>query len=201
MDDLNLMSFSVQGAHNLLQRCTTALKWAGLKFRADKSRSIVIIKGRSMNTTPFAVSPSSDPSVYSSFIPSIHTQPVKFLGRIIDGSLTDRKSIEELEDKLLSGLKIIDGSCFSGTQKLWIMQHLLIPRIQWPLLIYERPMSTAARLEQKISTFIRKCLHLHNSISSLWFYSADSPCPLPIKKSLTLVPKARKISGHFLLKH
>ena len=140
-------------------------------------------------------------NMYSSFIPFIHTQPVKFLGRIIDGSLTDRKSIEELEDKLLSGLKIIDGSCFSGTQKLWIMQHLLIPRIQWPLLIYERPMSTAARLEQKISTFIHKWLHLHNSISRLWFYSADSPCPLPIKKNLTLVPKARKISGHLFLKH
>ena len=48
---------------------------------------------------------SPDPSVYSSFIPSIHTQSVKFLGQIIDGSLMDRKSIEELEAKLLSGLK------------------------------------------------------------------------------------------------
>ena len=126
---LNLMS-SVQGAHTLLQRCTTAPKWAGLEFRADKSSSIVIIKGRSMNTTPFSVSPSSDPSVYSSFVPSVHTQPVKFLGRILDCLLTNRKSIEELEAKLLSGLKIINDSYFSGTQKLWIMQHLLIPRIQ-----------------------------------------------------------------------
>ena len=58
-----------------------------------------------MNTTPFSVLPSSDPSVYSSFIPSIHTKPVKFSGCIIDGSLTDRKSIEELEAKLLAGLK------------------------------------------------------------------------------------------------
>ena len=130
MDDINLMSFSVQGAHILLQCCTTTLKWTGLEFRADKLRSIVIIKGSSMNTTPFSLSPSSDPSVYSFFIPSIHTQQVKFLGRIIDGSLTNRKSIDELEDKLLSGLKINDGSYFSGTQKLWIMQHLLVPRIQ-----------------------------------------------------------------------
>ena len=61
----------------------------------------LIIKGRSMNTTPFASSPSSDPSDFSSFIPSIHTQPTtKFLGRIIDGSLTNRKPIEELEVKL-----------------------------------------------------------------------------------------------------
>ena len=38
MDDLNLMSSSVQCFHTLLQCCTTALKWADLKFRADKSR-------------------------------------------------------------------------------------------------------------------------------------------------------------------
>ena len=93
MDDLNLLSSSVQGAHTLLQHCTTALKWAGLEFKADKSRRIVIIKGSSMNTTLFSVSPSSDPSVYSSFIPFIHTQQVRFLGQILDGSLTDRKSI------------------------------------------------------------------------------------------------------------
>ena len=37
-------------------------------------------------------------------------------------------------------------------------------------------------------------------MSSLYFYSADSPRPLPIK-SLTSVLKARKISGHLLLKH
>ena len=56
MDDLNLLSSSVSGAKTLLHRCTKALKWAGLDFWADKSRSIVIIKGRSMNTTPFSVS-------------------------------------------------------------------------------------------------------------------------------------------------
>ena len=55
MDDLNLLSSSVSGAKTLLHQCTKALKWAGLDLQADKSRSIVIIKGRSMNTTPFSV--------------------------------------------------------------------------------------------------------------------------------------------------
>ena len=80
------------------------------------------------------------------------------------------------------------------------MQHLLISRIQWALLIHEMPMSLAARLEQKISSFICKWLYLHHSMSSLCFYSADSPCHLPVK-SLTSVLKASKISGHLLLKH
>ena len=129
MDDLSLMSSTVSGAQTLLSRCTTALTWAGLEFRAGKSCSIVIIKGRSMNSTPFSVSKATDQPESSSSIPSIHSRPVKFLGRIIDGSLSDRNSSVELADKLLAGLRIIDKSHFNGTQKLWILQHLLIPRI------------------------------------------------------------------------
>ena len=60
MDDLSLMSSTVSGAQTLLSWCITALNWAGLEFRADKSCSIVIVKGTSMNTTPFSVSKASD---------------------------------------------------------------------------------------------------------------------------------------------
>ena len=136
MDDLNLMTTKVSGAQTLLFRCITALTWAGLEFRADKSCSIVIVKGRSMNTTPFSVSKTSVHPEVSSPIPSIHSRPIKFLGRIIDGSISDRNSSAELTDKLLAGLSVIDKSHFTGTQKLQILQHLLIPRIKWPLLIY-----------------------------------------------------------------
>ena len=199
MDDLSLMSAKVSGAQTLLSRCITALTWAGLEFRADKSHSIVIVKGRSMNTTPFSVSKASVQPEVPSPIPSIHSRPIKFLGHIIDGSISDRNSSAELKDKLLAGLSVIDRSHFTGTQKLWIL-HLLIPRIQWPLLIYEIPISLAFKLEQKVSVFIRKWLHLHHSASSLCFYSSPSPCPLPIK-SLSSALKASKISGHLLLRN
>ena len=91
MDDINLMSSSVSGTQSLLDRCATVLKWAGIEFRADKSRSFVMIKGKSLNFTPFYVSKSPVPTDFSDYIPSIHSAPVKFLGRIIDGSISDRK--------------------------------------------------------------------------------------------------------------
>ena len=120
MDDMNLMSSSVSGAQNLLECCTTALKWAQMEFCTKKSRSFVIVKGRSLNTTPFSVYKPTDSTDFSSFIPSIHSEPIRFLGRIIDGSISDRKAIDELEKKLLDGLTILDKSCFKGPQKLWI---------------------------------------------------------------------------------
>ena len=193
IDDLKIMSSTVCGTKNLLSCCTIALKWAGLTFRADKSRSKVIIKRRSMNTTPFSVSSPREPSDFLSFIPSIHSKPIKFLGGIIDGSISDRKSLDELEKKLLDGVCIIDSSHFTGSQKSWFLQHLLIPCIQWPILIYEVPISLVSKLEQKASVYIRKWLKLHKSITSLSFYSSASPCPLPVR-SLRSVPNPPKLA-------
>ena len=103
IDDLNLMT------------TIAALTWAGRECRADKSCSIVIVKVRSINTTPFSVSKTSVHPEVSSPIPSIHSRPVKFLGPIIDGSISDRNSSAELTDKLLAGLSVIDKSHFTGT--------------------------------------------------------------------------------------
>ena len=92
MDDLSLMATKVFGAQTLLSQCTTTLTWAGLKSQARKSCSIVIVKGRSMKTTPFSVSKLSIHPKVSSPVPSIHSIPIKFLGRIIDCSISDRNS-------------------------------------------------------------------------------------------------------------
>ena len=37
-----------------------------------------------------------------------------------DGSISDRKCVDELEEKLHDGLSLIDKSYFKDTQKLWI---------------------------------------------------------------------------------
>ena len=48
----------------------------------------------------------------------------------MEGSISDRDSVDKLEKKLIIGLGIIDKFFFNGIQKMWILQHLLIPRIQ-----------------------------------------------------------------------
>ena len=97
---LSWMTTKVSGSQTLLSRCITALTRAGLEFRANKSHSIVIVKGRSMNATPFFVSKTSVHPEVSSPISSIHSRPIKFLGRIIDVSISDRNSSAEQTDFL-----------------------------------------------------------------------------------------------------
>ena len=120
-------------------------------------------------------------------------QDFKYFISYKDGSVSDRKSLDELEKKLLDSLNIIDSSHFTGSQKLWFLQHLLIPRIQWPILIYEVPISLVSKLEQAASVYIRKWIKLHKSITSLSFYSSASPCPLPVR-SLRSVPNPPKLA-------
>ena len=79
MDDVSLMPCTVSEAQTLLSWHTTTLTYVGLEFRADKSCSIVIIKGISMNTKPFPFSKAADQPETLSSIPSIHSNPVKFL--------------------------------------------------------------------------------------------------------------------------
>ena len=199
-DDLNLSSSSVSSAKTLLYWCTKALKWAGLDCWADKSRRIIISKGRSMNTTPSLCTRVKN--LFWLFIlytfQLFQTNKISGPYRIIGSSISVSKSLDELEKKLIIGGSIINKSVFNGTQKLYILQHLLIPRIPWPLLIYEVPISHVTKLEQKISSFIRKWLHLHKPISSLCFYSKAPPCPL-LNKSLTSVHQSAKISGLFIM--
>ena len=100
---------------------------------------------------------------------------------------------------LQDGLNVIHKSSFSGSQKLWILQHLLIPKVQWVLLIYEVSISSVSTLENKVSVFMRKWLNVHPSITKICLYSPVSPCPLPLK-SLSNVLRSSKISGHLLLR-
>ena len=139
-------------------------------FKADKSRSIVIVRGKSMNNTVLRHRTINSLRFHITFI---HSVPVKFLGQIINGSLTDRNSIDEFQQILVIGLNTINKSSFKCTQKLWILQHLLIPWIQWSLL---------------------KWLNIDSSTTDISFYSLISPWPLPIK-SLTFILKSSKVVG------
>ena len=151
---------------------------------------MVIDKGKVID-----ISPSS---FKGEIIPSIHANPVGFLGTTIDFTVSDKHSVEKFVTEVLSGLKLIDKSSHKGIHKVWILQNMLIPRLCWSLLIYE--ISTSVNcIEHKLSSFLRKWLNIHHSMTNISLYSSTSPCPLPLK-SLTSILKSTKVSGHLLLR-
>ena len=158
-------------------------------------------KGQIMNTCPFSLQSNSDSAIISEKdrISSIHSRPIKWLGRIINGFLSDRRATDELRQNVIDGLRLIDKSYLKGGRKLWINQNLFMPCIRWPISIYEVSFNKAQGLEQLISVTIRKWLGLHHSATNLCLYSNISPCRLPIT-SLTSIFKASKVSGFLQLR-
>ena len=197
MDDVNLLSTCTVHTNILLERCTVALDWARMEVRASKSRSLVMVNGRICPDMSFSIPIGSlDPT---HVIPTLLDLLVKFLGRKIDATLSDRSRVAEIDKHLSESLSLIDKSYQLGINKVWIMQNLLLPQIRWLLIIYELPMSTAVELEKRVSKYIRKWLGLHKSTSSTGFYNSLAPCPLPLK-SFTSILKASKTSAYLLLR-
>ena len=166
MNDMFFMSPSIPATQVLLDRCAIVLIWARMSFRGSKSRSMVIDKVKVIDISPF--------SFKGEIIPSIHANPVRFLGRTIDLTVCDKHSIEKFVTEVLSCLKLIDKSSHKGIHKVWILQIILTPRLHWPLLIYEISISVANCIEHKISSLLRKWLNIHHSTTNICLYSSTS---------------------------
>ena len=148
MDDMFLMSPSIPATQVLLDGYAVALIWARMSFRDSKSRSMMIDKGKVIDISPF--------SFKGEIIPSIHANPVRFFGRTIDFTVSDKHSVAKFVTEVLSCLKLVDKSSHKGIHKVWILQNMLIPRLRWPLLIYEISISVVNCIEHKISSFFKK---------------------------------------------
>ena len=55
MDDMFLISPSIPATQVLLERCAVVLIWARMSFRASKSRSMVIDKGKVIDILLFVL--------------------------------------------------------------------------------------------------------------------------------------------------
>ncbi|XP_026079824.1 uncharacterized protein LOC113057031 [Carassius auratus] len=95
-------------------------------------------------------------------------------------SLKDSAAIKQTKCDLTTWLTAIDRCGLPGKFKTWIYQHGVLPRILWPLLVYEVPTSTVEVLEKSISQFLRKWLGLPRSLSSIALYGHSTKLHLPL---------------------
>lgn len=173
MDDLTVTTESVPGGRWILQGLEKLIRWARMEFKPTKSRSLVLKKGKVTEKFHF--------SIKGAKIPSLSEQPVKSLGKVFDSSLRDSASVQSTCQELGSWLRVIDRSGLPGKFKAWIYQHGVLPRILWPLLVYEVPISTVETLERKVSSCLRRWLGLPRSLSNIALYGNTTMLRLPLK--------------------
>ena len=123
-----------------------------MSLKTSKSKSLIFEEGKIIYNKSLSITQNSK----TELILSVHSNPVKFLGRTINFHLSDKNQIETVSKAISTAINLIDKSKHRGVHKVWILQHLLIPRLRWPLLIYDFSVSTVLKFEQKISTYIRR---------------------------------------------
>lgn len=96
-----------------------------------------------------------------------------------NAGLRDSKHLEQLRWDTANGLRQINNTALPGKLKVWCFQIGFLPRLQWPLTIYEVPICLAKRLERLVNPHVRKWLGLPKCFSSVGLYS-DGALSLPI---------------------
>ena len=161
MDDMTTMTTTVACTNRLLGKLTNNIEWARMQFKPTKSRSISIIKGKVVDKTFF---------INGEAIPTVSEKPVKSLGRWYDGDLKDTVRVGEVRQQAVEGLKSIDSCALAGKLKLWCFQFGVLPRLLWPLTVYEVSLTTVEKLEALISSYIRKWLGVPRCLSRVGLY-------------------------------
>jgi len=131
MDDLTLTTTTHVQARWMFTALTDVASWARMKSKAVKSRSLIIKKGNPTDRFTHRV--------HNEEIPSIMKSPIKCLGKWFDASLQDRDNVKKLVTQVEDGLKKID---LPGKYKAWLYQHALLPRLVWPMMLYDIPSPT-----------------------------------------------------------
>ena len=173
MDDTTILASQETEARSIMDRLQQVITWAGMKFKPQKSRSLSLKKGK--------VSPNLMFTIDEEAIPTVSQQPVKSLGRVYDASLKDSARARETKEATLAGLARIDGCGLQGRYKIWIFQHILLPKLLWPLLVYEVCLSTVESIEATISKFLRRWLGVPPGFSNTGLYGRSTKLCLPLK--------------------
>lgn len=171
MDDITIIVPSKTAAKCLLDRYFDLLTTVKMRIKPKKSRSLSIIKG-SVRQIHF--------NVGEDIVPTVKEIPVKSLGRLYEIPLTDRHRGMELQNMALKGLEAINKTFLPGKMKAWCYQYGLVPRLSWPMQIYEIALSRIEQIEQHANKYLRKWLGVPPCFSKIGLYTNSGSLQLPL---------------------
>ena len=83
--------------------------------------------------------------------PNSHRRTCEKSGEMVYTSLKDTESITQMVIQGEEWMRKIDRSGLPGKYKAWCYQHGVLPRLLWPLMIYDEPLTIVEKMERKIS--------------------------------------------------
>ncbi|GFR81669.1 reverse transcriptase [Elysia marginata] len=176
MDGTTIICSKEEETRRMLARLDTLMTWCRMKFKPKKSRSLSIRKGKIEEAVTFTVAEQQ--------ISTVSQEPVKSLGRWYDSSMKDTRRGVETVQFASEGLLAINKCGIQGKLKVWCLQFMLIPKLLWPLLVYDICCSTVESIEAKINKYTRIWLGVPPGLSDVAMYCRKAKLKLPMKSIL-----------------
>ena len=190
MDDVTLLTRKKTAMESVMVDLNGLISWARMKFKPKKSRSLTFKKGRQVQTR-FHIGNEK--------IPTVKEKPVKSLGRLYAGSLTDRHQGIVIQKQAEDGLKAITKTKLPGKFEVWCLQFGLYPRLSWPLVIYDVALTRVEAMERMCNIHIRKWLGLPKMHNTASLYRSRGSFQLPIT-SIVEIYKTGKVRTVMMLR-
>ena len=109
-------------------------------------------------------------------------EALKTLGRLSNSSVTDRQAQDYLKKKIMELVQKNDKLLLTGIMKVWVYENLLLVMIEWPLTIYEIPLSWVKSVEAYINGYLRKRQGVSKNMSNVFLYCDEMSCPFQWRK-------------------
>ena len=106
--------------------------------------------------------------------------------------------MERAIEVVKKSLRKIHITKLPGRYKAWIMEHMLLPRTMWPLMIYAFPASKVEKVQQLFTASLKRWLGIPKSMSTDALYATTMKLQLPYSSVVEEVKaaKARVLSTY-----
>ncbi|GFO12335.1 reverse transcriptase [Plakobranchus ocellatus] len=176
MDDTTIICSKEDETRRMLTRLDDLMSWCRMEFKPKKYRSLSVRRGKVDEATTFTEAEQQ--------IPIVSQEPVKSLGRWYDSSMKDTRRGAETLELASESLLAINKCGLQGKFKIWCLQFMLIPKLLWPLIVYDICSSTVEAIEAKINKYTRKWQGVPPGLSDVVMYSRKAKLKLPMKSIL-----------------
>lgn len=119
-----------------------------MEFKPEKSRSLLLRKGHIEDRFRFRIN--------DIIIPMVQERQVKSMGKWYKGDLNDKQCVREMIIQADTWMTSLEKSGVAGKDKAWGHKHGVLPRLIWPLFVYQLAISTVEGLERKINPYLRR---------------------------------------------
>ena len=153
-----------------------------MRVKPEKCRCLVIKRGRVSDQTL---------TIDGERITSLKEKSVKYLGKLYKVTLHDKEQVEDTISGAREDIKRLNKAKLPGRYKGWILQHMLLPRIMWPLTIYEFPATKVEEIQRLFTSSLKRWLGLPKFMSTDIFYSKTAKLQLPYTSLVEEVKAAK----------